>query len=222
MSKVKCSKEIELMAMPSMCDENSLMSIPAMLDMFQDVAGIHADSVVFRRPVVQETIDAVTWIQPADRATCERDWSISAKDGETLAYVRSIWAALKRENFKPAHMADFYPDSDFSIAPPDDEPFTRMSKKFDDAELLGEYRIRSIDIDRGGHMNNVNYVRAMLGCFSCDQLAEMDIRELDMQFLLQCYEGETIRFVKRPSENALMEVGALNKEGQVCFLAAIR
>ena len=190
MSKVKCSKEIEVMAMPSMCDENSLMSIPDMLDMFQDVAGIHADSVgigaleleesglfwivskirlrVFRRPVVQETIDAVTWIQPADRATCERDWSISAKDGETLAYVRSIWAALKRENFKPAHMADFYPDSDFSIAPPDDEPF------------------------------------------------------LDMQFLLQCYEGETIRFVKRPSENALMEVGALNKEGQVCFLAAIK
>ena len=136
--------------------------------------------------------------------------------------MRSIWAALKRENFKPAHMADFYPDSDFSIAPPDDEPFTRMSKKFDDAELLGEYRIRSIDIDRGGHMNNVNYVRAMLGCFSCAELAEMDIRELDMQFLLQCYEGETIRFVKRPSENALMEVGALNKEGQVCFLAAIK
>ena len=31
--------------MPSMCDENSLMSIPAMLDMFQDSAGIHAESV---------------------------------------------------------------------------------------------------------------------------------------------------------------------------------
>ena len=121
-----------------------------------------------------------------------------------------------------AHMADLYPDSDFSIAPPDDEPFTRMGKKFDESEFLGEYRIRSIDIDRGGHMNNVNYVRAMLGCFSCAKLAEMDIRELDMQFLLQCYEGETIRFVKRPSENALMEVGALNKEGQVCFLAAIK
>lgn len=243
MSKVKCSKEIELRAMPSMCDENSLMSIPAILDMFQDVAGIHADSVgigaleleerglfwivskirlrVFRRPEVQETVDAVTWIQPADRATCERDWSIS-KDGEMLAYVRSVWAALRRDNFRPAHMADFYPDSDFTMAPPDDEPFTRMGKYFDNAELLGEYTIRSVDIDRGGHMNNVNYVRALLGCFTCAQLAEMDIRELDMQFLLQCYEGETIRFVKRPSENALMEVGALNKEGQVCFLSAIK
>ena len=247
--KVDCSRKVELRAMPSMCDENSHMSIPAILDMFQDVAGIHADEVgigaieleekglfwivaklrlrITRRPLVQEMLDAVTWIQPAERVSCERDWSIS-KDGETLAYVRSIWAALRRDNGRPAHMSGFYPDSDFTIAPPDTEAFTRMSKNFEGAELLGEYRIRSVDIDRGGHMNNVNYVRAMLGCFSCAQLAEMDIHELDMQFIQQCYEGETIRFVKRVSEDALtdkaafMEVGALNEAGEVCFMAAIR
>ena len=243
MSKVECSRTIELRAMPSMCDENSLMSIPAILDMFQDVAGIHAESVgigaleleerglfwivskirlrINRRPQVQEMFDAVTWIQPAERVSCERDWALRKGD-EQLAYVRSIWAALKRENFRPGLMSDFYPDSDFDIAPPDDIPFTRMSKNFDGAELIGEYRIRSVDIDRGGHMNNVNYVRAMLGCFTCAQLAEMDIRELDMQFLLQCYEGETVRFVKRPSEDGLMEIGAFNEKGKVCFTAALK
>ena len=234
---------MNMLVMPSMCDENSLMSIPAMLDMFQDFAGTHADSVgmgvfdlernglfwiisklrlrVSSRPLIHEVIEATTWIQPAERVSCERDWSIS-KDGKQIAYVRSIWAALRRDNFRPGHMADFYPDSDFSIAPPDDIPFTRMGKNFDDAEPLGEYRIRSVDIDRGGHMNNVNYVRAMLGCFTCAQLAEMKISELDMQFILQCYEGETIRFVKRPSEEGLVEVGALNEDGKVCFMAAIK
>ena len=243
MSKIKCSREIQMRTMPSMCDQDSLMSIPAILDMFQDVAGIHADSVgigaleleekglfwivsklrlrVNRRPLVEEILDAVTWIQPAERATCERDWAIY-KDGETLAYVRSIWAALKRENFRPAPMADFYPDADFELAPPDDEPFTRMKKNFEGATPVGEYRIRSVDIDRGGHMNNVNYVRAMLGCFTCEEIRAMDIHELDMQFLLQCYEGDTIRFVKRPSEDGIMEVGALNEEGKVCFMAAIK
>lgn len=243
MAKVKCSHTMAMRAMPSMCDENSLMSIPAMLDMFQDLAGIHADSVgigaleleerglfwvvsktrlrINKRPLVQEMLEATTWIQPAERVSCERDWALS-KDGEQLAYVRSIWAALRRDNFRPGHMADFYPDSDFGLAPPDDTPFTRMGKNFDGAEFIGDYKIRSVDIDRGGHMNNVNYVRAMLGCFTCAQLAEMDIKELDMQFLLQCYEGETIRFVKRPSEDGLMEVGALNEEGKVCFMAAIK
>lgn len=243
MSKVECSRSSEVRAMPSMCDRNSLMSIPAMLDMFQDAAGIHAGSVgigalaleerglfwivsktrlrINRRPQVQELLESVTWIQPAERVSCERDWALM-KDGEQLAYVRSIWAALRREDFRPGHMADFYPDSDFSIAPPDDVPFTRMGKNFDDAELLGEYRIRSVDIDRGGHMNNVNYVRAMLGCFSSAQIAEMDIKELDMQFIQQCYEGDIISFVKRPAEDGIMEVGALNEDGKVCFMAAIK
>lgn len=243
MSKVKCSRTVEMRTRPSMCDENSLMSIPAILDMFQDTAGLHADSVgmgafeleerglfwivskirlrISRRPQVEDLLEAVTWIQPAEKVSCERDWAIS-KDGEQLAYVRSIWAALRRDNFRPGRLADFYPDADFSIAPPDDIPFTRMGKNFDGAEPIGEYRIRSVDIDRGGHMNNVNYVRALLGCFTCAQLAEMDIKELDMQFLLQCYEGETIRFVKRPSEDGIMEVGALNGEGKVCFMAAVK
>ena len=243
MSKIKSSRTVELRAMPSMCDENSLMSIPAILDMFQDVAGIHAESVgigalelekrglfwivskirirISSRPVVQDMLEAVTWIQPAERVSCERDWALY-KDGEQLAYVRSIWAALRRDNFRPGHMTDFYPDVDSTMEPPDDIPFTRMGKNFDGAEPIGEYRIRSVDIDRGGHMNNVNYVRAMLGCFTCAQLEEMDIRELDMQFILQCYEGETIRFVKRPSEEGLMEIGALNEEGKVCFVAAVK
>ena len=243
MSKVDCSRTMGVQVMPSMCDENSLMSIPAMLDMFQDFAGTHAESVgigafelernglfwiisklrlrINSRPLIHEMLEATTWIQPAERVSCERDWALS-KDGMQIAYVRSIWAALRRDNFRPGHMADFYPDSDFSIAPPDNKPFTRMGKNFDGAEPFGEYTIRSVDIDRGGHMNNVNYVRAMLGCFTCAQLAEMDIKELDMQFILQCYEGETIRFVKRPSEDGLMEVGALNEDGKVCFMAAIK
>ncbi len=243
MSKAECSRTIDMRVMSSMCDENSIMSIPAMLDMFQDLAGMHAESVgigafdleekglfwivsklrlkMNRRPLIHEMLESVTWIQPAERVSCERDWAIY-KDGDQVAYVRSIWAALRRDNFRPGHMADFYPDADFTMDPPDDMPFTRMGKNFADAEPLGEYRIRSVDIDRGGHMNNVNYVRAMLGCFTCAQLAEMDIKELDMQFILQCYEGETIRFVRRPSEDGLMEVGALNEEGKVCFMASIK
>lgn len=243
MSKVNCSYTEAIRALPSMCDETSRISIPGFLDMFQDIAGYHAKTIgigaleleekglfwivskvrlkINSRPLVQEMLEETTWIQPAERVVCERDWALN-KDGEQIAYVRSIWALLKRENFRPALMEGIYPDSDYALAPPDDWPFTRISKKFDDAELIGEYKIRSVDIDRGGHFNNGNYVRAMLGCFTCAQIAEMNITELDLQYHLQCYEGETIKFVKRPSEDWLMEIGALNEEGKVCFTAAIK
>ncbi len=228
--------------MASMCDEQSLMSIPALMDLFQDIAGFHAASIdtgvlrleemglfwviskmriaVRRRPLVGETAQLSTWILPPDRVSCERDCSLTA-GGEMLAYCRCIWAVLRRDNGRPEPMASFYPHPEEVLDAPDDKPLIRMSKKFDDAEEIGRYTIRSVDIDRGGHMNNVNYVRAMLGCFTCDEIEKMDISGIDMQFQLQCYEGETITFVKRESENAKMEIGAINAEGKAAFMAAI-
>lgn len=242
MSKVECSLTLDMRVMPSMCDENSRMSIPAMLDMFQDMAGIHADSVgigaleleerglfwvvsktrirINSHPLVQEILEATTWIQPAERVSCERDWAIS-QNGEQVAYVRSMWAALRRDNFRPGHMEDFYPESDFSMAPPDDMPFTRMSKKFEGAEPLGEYTIRSVDIDRGGHMNNVNYIRAMLGCYESASLEAMDIHDIEVQYISQSYEGESLSFMCRNADDGALEIGAVKKDGKAAFIARL-
>ena len=239
---VRAGQAIDTMVMSSMCDENSYMSIPAIMDAFQDIAGIHASGVdtgafeleeiglfwvvskmrmvINRRPLVGEETQLSTWILPSDKIVCERDCAIK-KGNEMLAYCRCIWAALRRDNGRPEPMASFYPYPDEELQPPDDRPFKRMSRGFDDAEEIGSYTIRSVDIDRGGHMNNVNYVRAMLGCFSCEEIKEMNISEIDMQFQLQCYEGETIRFVKRPSDTAKMEIGAINADGKTAFMAAI-
>jgi acyl-ACP thioesterase len=70
-------------------------------------------------------------------------------------------------------------------------------------------------------MNNVNYVRTVLGCFSCEELARMDIRSLDLQFLNQCYEGETVSIRRRMTEQG-MELAVLNGEGKTAFTAAIQ
>lgn len=242
MRTVKAGQTIDFTVMPSMCDRHSLVSIPALFDAFQDMAGMHAETAgagvfqleeiglfwvvskmkvkLFRRPLVGETAQLSTWILPGDRISCERDCSLKKGD-EMLAYCRVIWAALRRDNNRPEPMANFYPYPDEVLDPPDDEPFRRMSRNFDGAEEIGRYKIRSVDIDRGGHMNNVNYVRAMLGCFTCEEIEQMDISGFDLQFVLQCYEGETMTFLKRPSDTAQMEIGAVNDEGKVVFLAAI-
>jgi acyl-ACP thioesterase len=242
MGKVKCSESIAFRAMSSMSDDNTLMSIPAMLDAVQDISGIHAYNIgisgpdleekgifwivsklklrILRRPAENEELTLSTWIQKPDRASTERDCSFTSGD-EVLAYSRCIWAALRRDNGRIAQMSTFYPDSDFDIPRPDEEPFARISKDFSDAEEIGRYTIRSVDIDRGGHMNNVNYVRTMLGCFSCGELRDMDISCLDMQFLHQCYEGETISIRKRDASEGF-EIGILSGGGVLAFAAAVK
>ena len=231
-----------MMTMPSMCDSKGRMSIASLLDVFHDTAGLHAADHkigafdlaergyfwiitrirmhINRLPMASEEITACTWIQPADRASCERDYAI-VKGDEMLAYARSTWAVISRENGRLVHMDEVYPKVEFDEPTPDDIPFTRPNKHFDDAEIMGEYKVRSIDIDTGGHFNNVNYVRAMLGCLSTEQIDAMDIKEIETHYFAQTYEGETFTFKSRKNDTG-MDVGAVNSENVTVFMASIQ
>lgn len=241
MPEEKCRYSRDIKILPSMCDGASQLSIAAALDIFQDTATIHADTFdigpdgmnrrkafwiitktrirINRMPGMLDAVTAKTWIQAPEKVSCERDYAICNGD-EVLAYGRSIWAVISRETGKLVHMSDLYPVIDFNVAPPDDRPFLKIGKKFADAETIGEYTVRSVDIDLGGHMNNVNYVRAMFGCFTTEQIEEMGIRELEVNFISQTYEGETLRFVMRSTEDGY-EIGALNSEGKAAFVASL-
>jgi hypothetical protein len=49
----------------------------------------------------------------------------------------------------------------------------------------------------------------------------MDISCLDMQFLHQCYEGETVSIRKREADEGF-EIGVLSGEGVLAFAAAVK
>lgn len=237
-----CKYSRSVKVLPSMCDGNSLLSIPAALDMFQNTATLHADHFdigpegmnrrnyfwiitktrihMNRMPEMMEDVSANTWIQAPERASCERDYSITDSGGEVLAYGRSIWAVISRDTGRLVQMKDLYPELDFNKLPPDEKPFLKLGKNFEDAEEIGQYTIRSVDIDLGGHMNNVNYVRSMLGCFTSEELKDMNISELELNFISQSYEGDTLRFLRRKTEEGI-DIGAINPEGKVAFIARI-
>ena len=238
-----CSYSYDMNALPSMCDSRSRLSIPAAFDMFQDVASFHSDQFdigpdgmarrnyfwiisktrlhINKMPDMMDLVTVSTWIQAAERVSCERDYSI-VRDGELLAYGKSVWAVISRDTGRLVHLDELYPSGiEFDIPSPDDRSFARISKDFSDAEVIGTHTVRSIDIDLGGHMNNVNYVRAMLGCLSQAEIDEMEIEEVEVNFISQTYEGETLTFMRRLSDTG-MEIGAVNATGKAVFTAVIR
>ena len=243
MSDIGCRYKRDLIITPSMCDSDSMLSIPAAFDLFQDTATLHADHFdigpagmnrrnyfwiisktamrLIRMPNMMEHIEAVTWIQPADRAKCERDFALMS-GGETLLLCRSIWAVMSHDTGRIVPMAGLYPDIEFNVPAPEEVSFSKISKDFASAGRIGEYTIRSVDIDLGGHMNNVNYIRAMLGCLSSAELAGKKSGEIEVQYLSQSYEGETLTFMRRDDAGGLQEIGALKEDGKAAFLAKLK
>lgn len=241
-----------------MVDRKEKLRLVDALDLFEDTATLHAENFDIgpagmdarnyfwvitkirihadRLPRIMDALQLNTWIQAADRASCERDFSLTS-NGEQLIYGRSIWAIISRDTMRLVHMDEIYPKLEFNVAPPDDRPFVRINKNFDEAETIGEYTVRSVDIDLGGHFNNVNYVRAMLGCFSVEEIEKMDIKEMELNFIHQTFEGETLIFKSRPhvgtdgagsdgagsggSGRSGIEVAAINSEGKPVFMALV-
>lgn len=244
----RCEFLRDIKILPSMCDGDSRLSIAAALDEFQNTATLHADTFdigpdgmnrryyfwiitktrihINRMPEMMDDVVLRTWIQAPERICCERDYSISMND-EVLAYGRSIWAVISRDTGKLVPMKGLYPELDFCVAPPDDKAFLRLGKKFDGAEEIGSYTIRSIDIDLGGHMNNVNYVRAMLGCFTTEEIKRFNISQLELNFISQSYEGETLTFLKKTAEDGgeqnggLFDIAAADPDGKIVFVARV-
>ena len=243
MSEMGCRYSRNLTVTPSQCDGHSRLSIPAVFDLFQDTATLHADyfdigpagmnrrnyfwvitKTVMRfsgRPEMMDRIEARTWIQPSDRAKCERDFAVY-RDGTEALCCRSIWAVMSHETGRLVPMAELYPNYlEFDEPVPEDLEFSKISKNFEGCAEIGTYTVRSVDIDLGGHMNNVNYIRALLGCFSSEELSTAEVREIEVHYISQTYEGETLTFRKRDTEHGF-EAGAFSSEGRPMFLAGIR
>ncbi len=239
---IGCRYSQERIILPSMCDGQSHLSIPAAFDMFQDMATLHADHFeigpdgmnrrnyfwiisktamhINRMPSMMDKVEVRTWIQPADRAKCERDFALYSGD-ECLYELRSIWAVMSHDTGRIVPMAGLYPELDFDEPAPEDIEFSKIGKDFGDAEEIGSYKIRSVDIDLGGHMNNVNYIRAMLGCFTSEEIGAMGISDIEVQYISQSYEGDTLTFMKRAAGDGVLEIGAIREDGKAAFLARL-
>jgi len=109
------------------------------------------------------------------------------------------------------------------------EPFTKISEDFKGCRKLGDYRIRSVDIDLGGHMNNVAYIMAMFGMLSSEEITSMSISDIEVCYRRSCYENETLEFYIRPTgqetegteQSRSWEIGALRNDGKAAFLSRL-
>ncbi len=234
--------EHELMIGPGQADREGLMSIPGVFAAFMDIAAVHADRLgvgmnamdarglfwvtartkvrIVRRPAMGEVVTVQTWPDPPARVRGDRGYRI-VKGDETLVLGKTEWAVVDVKNGGLRQFGEIYPpEMEFKTPPALEAPHVRIPDRFEGIEPFARYTVRSVDIDVGRHMNNTAYIRALLGAFSCDELARMDVHDIDVTYRASCFEGETLDLFKKPLEGGGLDV-RMARGGETVLLARL-
>ena len=226
--------ETEIRIVPSLADAQGRLAVPGVFSLFMDMAAEHARLLglgfddmkardlfwltvktkirIFRLPRMGEAVLLRTWPEKPGTLRCCRSYEMLG-DGGLLCAGKTEWAVLNFAENRLVRIDGIYPE-DLRI--PDrtavEEPFSRIPDDFDGIEPCAEYRVRSTDIDVGGHMNNAAYVRALAGSFSLDEWDSLPKSCVEVLFRAPCHEGDRILLQLRRTEGRAEIRGAREKE----------
>lgn len=225
----------------SLCDNTSRLSVTSMFTLFMDIATDHANELklssddlgegkfwiavrtkvkIFDRPKLSQKVTLATWPQEPVRVRANRHYTIS-NDGLVVVCAKSEWTVVDINTSKLQRLNDVYPQGfEFFDKLAVEEPFARMSGGFEDAKEIAQYTINSTDIDLVQHMNNAAYIRALMSIFSCKELEDSPIKEIEIVYKAQSYEGETLTIKEREDDDATL-YGMIKPDGIVAAIVRI-
>ena len=234
--------DVQSVIYPSLTDSSGKLSIPDCFSVFMDIASIHAPMLecgtedlarqglfwltvrskikIFRRPRMMEEVTISTWPEEPEDTRCNRDYSITKGD-ETLVLGKTLWAVLNMKTNRLHKVNVLYPEGFHAyeeLAIP--EPFTQFDKQFQ-GEEFASYTVRPTDIDFGGHMNNIAYIRAIAGLFPAKEWQDKKISEMEIHYKTPCFEGDVLTFQKKMVGDYL-HLCAFHPDGKVAVYAAIK
>lgn len=227
----------------SHCDHTGTLSLPSVSELFMDAATLHAEKInvgmkkmmeqdlfwitskvmveLKSRPEMMTEAELSTWPMSPERVRCDREYRITS-GGEMIARGKTEWAVLNMKTQRIVPPASIFPEgilyTEEDVFP---ELFSRFDRDFTDAEEFGTHKIVSVDLDLGGHMNHVAYIRALFACFSSKELDSCGFTTLEAHYASQSYEGDTLHFLKKPAENGGILTAAVNDERKAVFYARL-
>lgn len=168
-----------------------------------------------------QSLTGETWPEHCGESDlrCYRSYRLTAGD-QTVAVGRTQWAVLGGDGkVVPLGASGFPTELPLRTDPAIDAAPTRFRDNFTPEQALFSYTVRSTDIDVGRHMNNVAYVRLLLGCVPAAELEQ--VKSMEVHYAAPCLEGEQLTvFAFR--EGDLLRLAVKRPDGHHAVLAAIR
>lgn len=173
----------------------------AVLDLFQDVAGKHADLIgvgfqkmiekdliwvlvrtkyeVLKNPELYETVRVSTWPKDKGKLDFDREYLIENQKGEVLIRGISKWVVVNSTTRRISLARDVHYNCELEKREYFPGAFPKL-EDFDIADLpFYEERTTFSDLDHNGHVNNANYARFILNSIALQPDEEIAFFEID-------------------------------------------
>jgi len=222
----------------SFCDNHARLSLPGLFALFMDMASAHGDELglgmdvlaekgliwvaaktrilIHEQPPMLSEVEVATWPEAPGRLRCNRYYTLR-RGSRLLAEGKTEWIMLEQATGRLARTEGNYPSMEHCPDVVCDLPFSRLDDHFDDCPVLGQYHVCSGDIDTSQHMNNVQYVRALMGMLTTAQIDGLGITGAEAIFRIQCFEGETLTICTRPWEEGI-DLAARKADGKTAMI----
>lgn len=230
-------KTMEFFVQTKDVDFNDVIRPTAILDLFQDAAGVHAKDLgvgyeamlqknyawvvlyqkfsILNIPPYLDYVLLNTWPKPKSRLEFLREYQMTTRSGEVLVQGISNWVVidLKTRGLVRSDSIEFNGEYvDYTNYP------DRCKRKLNlDSSLIidtFEYVVELDDIDHNGHMNNARYLNVLqkyLFTFGCKKY----IKDVEIAYIKEAKYKENIRIGHFTIENKEAFIGFIKDE--ICF-----
>lgn len=223
----------------SMIDERGKLSIPSVVNFFQDCCLFHSNDVgltipviqkrhkawlisswhvVFtRRPVMGEEINVLTWAYEFKTIYGRRNFIMETKNNETLAYADSHWFLFDSEIGRPIR-----PDEQeiraFGIEEKYDMEYLPRRILLPDRESeVDQTTVFQNQLDTNHHMNNGEYVR-----IACRYLPDdYPVAELRVEYKNAAHKGDKVTVYSAETTTHFYII-LRNEFGELCAVSEFK
>lgn len=149
----------------------------------------------------QDNISVTTWTHEVGAVRALRDCVIKNKNS-TKVKATSEWCCLDYETRRLRKMSSIcYPKLEMEKTNNLNTTFTNMREEVTEKDFVYSKIIRATDIDLNNHTNNLKYNFMALDAFSVEEFKTINIKEYEIYFVNESYEGDKIDVYKKRIKN---------------------
>ena len=173
---------------------------------------------IFGKALWGEVLTVQSFISNISLVKLDIDTVLKRADGSILAYSRCEMCPLDAAIGRIKRTSSVgVNETIFAETPLMDVAF----EKFDDSDmpLVDSVTVRSTNVDYSNHCNNVEYLRFILNTYTVEELVNNQIKEIEVDYVNQSYEGDTLSVHKQSSDNR--DVFSLKKSDQTVIRCVV-